>query len=183
MNSTLRESPAAQAALTEKLGASGLRATRQRELIYGILHASTDHPTADEVFARAKREIPSISLATVYSCLETLARCDLVKPVNFERDEFAESPEADNDFEPEEVKKGISVSLAMAPVEWNGVKINVLDAPGYADFVGDLRAGLRAADAALFVVSAVDGVDGTTRLLWEECAAVGMPRALSAAAR
>ena len=60
----------------------------------------------------------------------------------------------------------------------DGVKVNLLDTPGYADFVGELRAGLRAADAALFVVSAVDGVDGATRLLWEECAAVGMPRAV-----
>ena len=66
----------------------------------------------------------------------------------------------------------------MAPVEYNGVKINLLDAPGYADFVGDLRAGLRAADAALFVMSAVDGIDGSTRMLWEECANVGMPRAV-----
>src|SRR5262249_34951066 len=71
-----------------------------------------------------------------------------------------------------------SMSLALAPFETDGVKVNLLDAPGYADFVGDLRAGLRAADAALFVVSAVDGVDGSTRLLWEECAAVGMPRAV-----
>ena len=61
---------------------------------------------------------------------------------------------------------------------YDGIKVNLLDTPGYADFVGDLRAGLRAADAALFVVSAVDGVDGATRLLWEECAAVGMPRAV-----
>ncbi len=60
----------------------------------------------------------------------------------------------------------------------DGVKINFLDTPGYADFVGDLRAGLRAADAALFVISAVDGVDGGTQMLWEECAAVGMPRAV-----
>ena len=59
-----------------------------------------------------------------------------------------------------------------------GIKLNLLDTPGYPDFVGELRAGLRAADAALFVVSAVDGVDGATRLLWEECAAVGMPRAV-----
>ena len=50
----------------------------------------------------------------------------------------------------------------LAPVEHDGVKVNLLDTPGYADFVGELRAGLRAADAALFVVSAVDGVDGAT---------------------
>ena len=60
----------------------------------------------------------------------------------------------------------------------NGIKVNLLDAPGYADFTGDLRAGLRAADAALFAVSAIDGIDGVTRMLWEECAAVGMPRAV-----
>jgi elongation factor G len=70
------------------------------------------------------------------------------------------------------------VSLAVAPFEHNGIKVNLLDTPGYADFVGELRAGLRAADAALFVVSSVDGVDATTIALWEECAAVGMPRAV-----
>ncbi|AOT57977.1 elongation factor G-like protein EF-G2 [Streptomyces rubrolavendulae] len=74
-----------------------------------------------------------------------------------------------------------SVQLSLVPLEWAGCKINLLDAPGYADFVGELRAGLRAADAALFVVSAAqeaDAVPGSTRLLWEECAAVGMPRAI-----
>ncbi|TKA12447.1 elongation factor G-like protein EF-G2 [Actinacidiphila oryziradicis] len=71
-----------------------------------------------------------------------------------------------------------SVQLSLVPVEWGGIKINLLDTPGYADFVGELRAGLRAADAALFVVSAADGVDGATRMVWDECAAVGMPRAM-----
>jgi elongation factor G len=77
-----------------------------------------------------------------------------------------------------EHRLGRSVSLGLAPLEFGGIKVNLLDAPGYADFVGDLRAGLRAADTALFVVSAADGVDGATQLLWEECAAVGMPRAV-----
>ncbi|MFF4407072.1 elongation factor G-like protein EF-G2 [Streptomyces sp. NPDC001404] len=74
-----------------------------------------------------------------------------------------------------------SVQLSLVPVEWGGIKINVLDTPGYADFVGELRAGLRAADAALFVVSAAEGAEGiagATRMVWEECAAVGMPRAI-----
>src|SRR3954453_9711103 len=82
------------------------------------------------------------------------------------------------DFDEAEKRQQRSVSLALAPLEHDGVKVNLLDAPGYADFVGDLRAGLRAADAALFVVSALDGVDAATALLWEECAAVGMPRAV-----
>src|SRR5206468_2736382 len=74
-----------------------------------------------------------------------------------------------------------SVALANAPILYEDIKINLLDTPGYADFVGELRAGLRAADAALFVVSAVDGMDAATAALWEECAAVGMPRAVAIA--
>ena len=82
------------------------------------------------------------------------------------------------DFEDAEVKQQRSVSLALAPLLANGVKVNLLDTPGYADYVGELRAGLRAADCALFVVSAADGIDGSTQALWEECAAVNMPRAV-----
>ncbi|MCW2501474.1 MAG: small GTP-binding protein [Frankiales bacterium] len=71
-----------------------------------------------------------------------------------------------------------SVALALAPLEYGGVKVNLLDTPGTADFVGELRAALRAADSALFVISAVDGVDALTVQLWQECAALGMPRAV-----
>ena len=67
-----------------------------------------------------------------------------------------------SDSDPAEVKQQRSVALAVAPLEYDNVKVNLLDTPGYADFTGDLRAGLRAADAALFVVSAVDGVDAAT---------------------
>ncbi|MDT0488030.1 elongation factor G-like protein EF-G2 [Streptomyces doebereineriae] len=83
-----------------------------------------------------------------------------------------------SDYDEIEHRQQRSVQLSLVPVEWDGYKINLLDTPGYADFVGELRAGLRAADAALFVVSASDGVDGSTRMVWEECAAVGMPRAI-----
>src|SRR4051812_15744448 len=82
------------------------------------------------------------------------------------------------DTEEVEVRQQRSVSLGVATVEHDGHKITLLDTPGSPDFVGELRAGLRAADAALFVVSAVNGVDATTVQLWEECAAVGMPRAV-----
>lgn len=83
-----------------------------------------------------------------------------------------------SDYDDIEHRQQRSVQLSLVPLEWDGIKVNLLDTPGYADFVGELRAGLRAADAALFVVSASDGVDGTTRMAWDECAAVGMPRAI-----
>ncbi|MEU3099047.1 elongation factor G-like protein EF-G2 [Streptomyces sp. NPDC006967] len=83
-----------------------------------------------------------------------------------------------SDYDDIEHRQQRSVQLSLVPLAWDGIKINVLDTPGYADFVGELRAGLRAADAALFVVSASDGVDGSTRAVWDECAAVGMPRAI-----
>jgi elongation factor G len=83
-----------------------------------------------------------------------------------------------SDFDEVEIRQQRSVNLTVAPLIHAGVKVNLLDTPGYADFTGDLRAGLRAADAALFAVSATEGVDGLTRMLWDECAAVGMPRAV-----
>ncbi|MFK0015845.1 elongation factor G-like protein EF-G2 [Streptomyces sp. NPDC091027] len=83
-----------------------------------------------------------------------------------------------SDYDEIEHRRQRSIQLSLVPVEWDGIKINVLDTPGYADFVGELRAGLRAADAALFVVSASDGIDGATRMVWDECEAVGMPRAI-----
>src|SRR4051812_12181733 len=82
------------------------------------------------------------------------------------------------DNEEVEVRQQRSVSLGVATVEHADHRITLLDTPGSPDFVGELRAGLRAADAALFVVSAVNGVDAATVQLWEECAAVGMPRAV-----
>ena len=83
-----------------------------------------------------------------------------------------------SDFDEVEIRQKRSVNLALTPFVSDGVTVNLLDTPGYADFTGDLRAGLRAADCALFVVAATEGVDGVTRLLWDECAAVGMPRAV-----
>src|SRR3954470_3014986 len=82
------------------------------------------------------------------------------------------------DTEEVEIRQQRSVSLGVATVEHAGHRLTLLDTPGSPDFVGELRAGLRAADAALFVVSAVNGVDAATVQLWEECAAVGMPRAV-----
>jgi elongation factor G len=83
-----------------------------------------------------------------------------------------------SDHDAEEIRKNISVSLSMAPVEWEGVKINVLDAPGYADFIGDLRSAIDAVDAVLIVVSAVDGVEVQTEVAWELAVEANLPRAI-----
>jgi len=82
------------------------------------------------------------------------------------------------DHDPAAVRQQRSVALSVAPLMQGDIKINLIDTPGYADFVGELRAGLRAADAALFVVSAAEGVDDMSVALWEECAKVNMPRAV-----
>jgi elongation factor G len=82
------------------------------------------------------------------------------------------------DFDPEEQRRGISVSLALAPVEYDGHKLNVLDTPGYADFVGDVAAALHAADIAVFVVSAVEGVEVQTEIAWKLAEQRGLPRAV-----
>ena len=71
--------------LAQKLAHSGLRNTPQREVVYSALLTKRDHPTADEVYARVRNDISSISLATVYNCLEALVQCHLVRAVNFER--------------------------------------------------------------------------------------------------
>jgi len=71
--------------VTQQLAASGIRLTRQREEVFGLLLQKRDHPTATEVFLRAKKHMPSISLATIYNCLEALVDCGLVKQVNLDR--------------------------------------------------------------------------------------------------
>ena len=68
------------------LESSGQRSTKQREHIFALLLEKRDHPTADEIFARARLGMPSISLATVYNCLETLVETKLIRQVTFERE-------------------------------------------------------------------------------------------------
>jgi elongation factor G len=74
---------------------------------------------------------------------------------------------------------GPSQSLGAASIASGDLEINLLDTPGNPDFVGEVRAGLRAADAVLFVVSAADEIDDATRLLWRECEAIHVPRAIA----
>ncbi|MDR2974698.1 MAG: elongation factor G-like protein EF-G2 [Propionibacteriaceae bacterium] len=72
-----------------------------------------------------------------------------------------------------------TAALAVSSINVGSCVVTLLDAPGHPDFVGELRAGLRGADGAIFVISASDGVDAATEALWHECAAVGMPRGIA----
>ncbi len=80
------------------------------------------------------------------------------------------------DFDPEEVRRRISLALALAPFEHMGHKINILDAPGYADFVAEVHAALRVADLAVIVVSAVEGPEVGTDVAWKLASDAGLPR-------
>ena len=82
------------------------------------------------------------------------------------------------DFDPEEARRHISVSLSLAPFDHDGVKVNLIDTPGYADFVGDVAAALRVADLAVFVVSAVEGVEVQTQMAWRMAEKRAIPRAI-----
>jgi elongation factor G len=82
------------------------------------------------------------------------------------------------DFEREEVARRSSVSLAMAPFDWNGHRVNLIDTPGISDFIGEVHAALRAADLAIFVVSAVDGVEVQTEEIWRLAGEEGIARAV-----
>jgi elongation factor G len=108
----------------------------------------------------------------------TLAEALLVATGTIQREGRVEDGSTVSDFDEVEIRQQRSVNLTLVPFVYGNVKVNLLDTPGYADFTGDLRAGLRAADAALFTVSAADGVDGLTQMLWDECAAAGTPRAV-----
>ena len=71
--------------LNSALKRKGLRPTKQRTSVYEVILAKKDHPTADEILLRVRRLLPTISLATVYNCLETLVDCNLVRQVNLDR--------------------------------------------------------------------------------------------------
>jgi elongation factor G len=81
-----------------------------------------------------------------------------------------------SDFDEEEIRRRISLNLAVIPVEWGGCKINLLDTPGYTDFVGEVKSGVRVADLALMLVDAVAGVEVGTELAWNYAEEQGLPR-------
>jgi elongation factor G len=82
------------------------------------------------------------------------------------------------DYDPEEIKRQFSINLSLAPVVHDGVKINIIDTPGYADFLGDAIAGMEAAEMALFVVDAVSGPQVQTERLWKIAGQMGIARSV-----
>ncbi len=106
----------------------------------------------------------------------TLAEALLYRAGTIQRLGTVEDGTTVTDFDPEEHARGMSLALALAPFEWKGFKINLIDAPGYADFVGDVHAAMRVADLAVFVVSAVEGVEVQTEYAWGLAEDLGVPR-------
>lgn len=82
------------------------------------------------------------------------------------------------DFEEEEIARQSSISLAIAPIEWRDFKLNLLDTPGYVDFVGEVNAAVAVAEGSLVFVEAVAGVEVGTELVWQSSAERGLPRLL-----
>ena len=106
----------------------------------------------------------------------TLAEAMLYRAGAIERLGKVEEGSTVLDYDPEEHRRGMSLSLSMAPLEWHGHKVNLIDTPGYADFFGDVHAALRVADLAVFVVSAVEGVEVQTENAWRLAEELGIPR-------
>src|SRR5437773_7345733 len=82
------------------------------------------------------------------------------------------------DFDPDEIKRKISINTSVAYCDWKGHRINFVDTPGYGDFIADARAGLRVVDAAVVVVDAVAGVQVQTEKVWKFAPEYGLPRAV-----
>ncbi|MCX8126456.1 MAG: GTP-binding protein, partial [Dehalococcoidia bacterium] len=83
-----------------------------------------------------------------------------------------------SDFEPEETRRKISINLSLLPLEWKNTKINVIDAPGYPDFVGEVKSGLRVSESALLVVCAASGVEVGTEQAWSYINEARLPRVI-----
>ena len=81
------------------------------------------------------------------------------------------------DYDPEEIKRGYSISAATAPLLWNGAKINILDTPGFFDFEAEARQCVRAADAAIIVVDGKAGIEVGTEIAWNLATEAGIPKA------
>ena len=83
-----------------------------------------------------------------------------------------------SDWDPDEHRRGFSINLSVLPLEWDGHKVNLIDTPGYPDFLGEVKCGLRAADAALIVIDATSGVQVGTEFAWQYADELELPRAI-----
>ena len=83
-----------------------------------------------------------------------------------------------SDYDPDEIKRKISINAAVAPCEWQGTKINCIDTPGYADFVGDVKSALKVVEGALLIACAVSGIEVGTETAWEFAQECNVPRAI-----
>ena len=131
-----------QHSLNQQLVDSGLRATPQRELVYRVLLARRDHPTAEELFARSKAELTGISLATVYNCLEALVKCGLVKQVQLDRGPSRYCPNLHEHAHLHDEASGKITDIEIPPELSN--QLRTLLPPGYESSVIDLSFHARA---------------------------------------
>jgi elongation factor G len=81
-----------------------------------------------------------------------------------------------SDYDPDEIKRRISINLTVLPYQWQGVKVNLLDTPGYADFVGEVKSGLRVSEGAVVLICATSGVEVGTEQVWQLCEEGALPR-------
>lgn len=80
------------------------------------------------------------------------------------------------DYDPEEIRRKISTNTSLAPLEWQGNKINIIDTPGYFDFVGEMKQGIRVADGVIILVAAKDGVQVGTEKAWDEATSLKLAK-------
>ena len=107
----------------------------------------------------------------------TLAEAMLFNSGAIDRQGRTEDGNTVMDFDPEETKRHISISTAVASVEWKGAKINIIDTPGYFDFIGDATSGYYLADSALIIVSGLGGLTVGAEKAWDACEKAGIARA------
>ncbi len=81
-----------------------------------------------------------------------------------------------SDYDPDEIQRKISISLSVLPYAWKGVKVNLLDTPGYFDFVGEVKSALRVSEGAILLVGATSGIEVGTEQTWQYCEELALPR-------
>ncbi len=81
-----------------------------------------------------------------------------------------------SDYDPDEIQRKISINLTVLPYAWQGVKVNLLDTPGYSDFVGEVKSALRVSEGAVILIGATSGIEVGTEQVWQYCEEAGIPR-------